>query len=247
MQSLHLQMARSLLSLLSMAALAVVSVAGCTDDSTNPTTQHLYPPTTSQGSPSVAAVPPLQPTHPALRTPQPTQQASPSARPTPKASPSPSPLLEQLTFTGFLQGQMTQATNPSPPTPSQPSKIGEEFPAKTRCGAWSDSFGSYWQADIVGKVGGANWALSMSYDTSSSGPTTFQITAPAGYNSADANVWLLPSTSPPGANWEAGFGATGSFTVSSDLRHGSIDVVLPGLTNDGTSTTIHVVGQWRCA
>jgi hypothetical protein len=27
----------------------------------------------------------------------------------------------------------------------------------------------------------------------------------------------------------------------------SIDVMLPDLTNDGTMTTIHVIGQWRCA
>jgi hypothetical protein len=148
---------------------------------------------------------------------------------------------------------MTAAKNPSPFIQSTPSKIREEFPTETRCAAWSDQFGIFWQADIVGDVNGATWAISLMYDTFSGAgltlPNTFEIVGAASSNYSsgyqDADVWVKNQlTFGHGGDWEGTLGATGSFTVASDMRHGSIDVFLPGLS--GPSSGIHVSGQWRC-
>lgn len=169
---------------------------------------------------------------------------SPSPRPSPRRSQS--SLVEDLTFTGGLSGHMSLAIKPKPFTNSRPSAQGFEFPSSTRCGEWSDDYGAYWQADIVGNVGTEAWALSLSYDTKMSKPTTFQINGKPGANDGDADVWIVPSAFPSNSDsWYATYGASGNFTVSADLRSGSIDLVLPeGPT--GSSTSIHVRGTWRC-
>jgi hypothetical protein len=150
---------------------------------------------------------------------------------------------------------MTAAKNPGPFIQSRPSVIDTEFPTKSRCGAWSDQYGIYWQADIVGEVNGATWAISMTYDTFSGAgltlPNTFKIVGSHASNYGngyqDADVWVKNQLMfGHGGDWEGTLGASGNFTVASNQRQGSIDVVLPGLTNDGTMTTIHVVGQWHC-
>lgn len=148
---------------------------------------------------------------------------------------------------------MTTAKNPSPFTQSQPSPIGAEFPTKTRCGAWSDfpENDSFWQADIVGDVGNQTLAVSMNYVTSMTSQTTLHITGPTITNEAEATVAVVQSTFPHGGwSWNGGLGASGTFTVAADMRHGTIDVVLPGLFVEGTATpsvAIHVSGEWRCA
>ena len=167
-------------------------------------------------------------------------------------------LPEALTFSGYLQGQMTAASNPSSPMHSEPSQPGQEFPARTRCGSWSDEvfhLGSFWQADIVGTVAGAAWALSVQYETSSNQPGTFKLSQfGPGYSDADADVWLQPSNRTlvfEASNYSLSDPNTpgppinlGTLTVASDQRHGAIDVTLWDTGSHSHSVTLH--GQWRC-
>lgn len=189
------------------------------------------------------------------RSPTPETQASSIASstgkqsatsPSPRPSPTQRQLIEDLTFTGGLSGHMSNAINPKPYANARPSAQGFEFPTSTRCGQWSDEYGAYWQADIVGNVGSGAWALSLSYDRTMSKPTTFQINGKPGANDGDADAWIEPSSFPANTHsWYATYGALGSFTVGADLRSGSIDLVLPeGPT--GAGTPIHVRGTWRC-
>lgn len=200
---------------------------------------HAMPPTGS--NPSAALTNQSPP-------PQTQASASPIASPTSPSSSNQkqSSLVEDLTFTGGLSGHMSSAINPKPFGNSQPSSQGFEFPNSTRCGEWSDEYGAYWQADIVGLVGGRAWALSLSYDTNMSKPTTFQVNGKPGANDGDADAWIVPSSFPTNTDsWYATYGASGSFTVAADFRSGSIDLVLPeGPT--GSGTPIHVRGTWRC-
>jgi len=168
-------------------------------------------------------------------------------------------LAEQLTFTGFLNGRMATANSPAAFTHSPPSNAAA-FPTKTRCGKWPDEtfhIGSFWQADIVGDIGGRTWAVSLTYETSSNPPGTFQISQfGPGYSDAGADVWLQPSTKDllfKTLNWTLrdpnapGTPVTlGALTVAQDQRHGSIDVALWGVTKDGAAATVRVSGQWRC-
>lgn len=166
--------------------------------------------------------------------------------PGPRPSPTQSQLIEDLTFTGGLSGHMSSAINPKPFTNARPSAQGFEFPTSTRCGQWSDEYGAYWQADIVGNVGNGAWALSLSYDTTMSKPTTFQVNGKPGANDGDADAWIEPSSFPGNTDsWYATYGASGSFTVGTDLRSGSIDLVLPE-GPAGAGTPIHVRGTWKC-
>jgi len=147
---------------------------------------------------------------------------------------------------------MTAAKNPSPFIQSRPSVIDAELPTKTRCGAWSDQYGTYWQADIVGDVSGATWAISLTYNTFAALgltlPNTFKIVGDHASNYGtgyqDADVLVKNQSFGHGGDWEGTVGATGSFTLASDMRHGSIDVFLPGLS--GPLSGIHVSGQWQC-
>jgi len=167
----------------------------------------------------------------------------------PTATPPPSQATDfgvHLHFSGYLTGTMVALNRGGGMISSRPSSAGFEFPTKTRCGEWSDEYGSYWQADIVGDVAGGHWALSLSYQTNNAKPGIFHIYGKPGSNDADADTWLVPSTFPNDTtSWYATFGASGTFTVEPDKQHGSIDLILPeGPT--GLGHDIHVTGLWRC-
>ena len=166
-------------------------------------------------------------------------------------SPTPTPLPEQLTFTGSYKGKMTTGINPGKFGHSDYPEIPwEERPAQTRCAAWSysaDPTTSYWQADIVGAVNGATWALSLGYGPSRPvPPLPHKFSVVQSFEGAQgyAVLWTpLPTRFDSFA-----VGSRGSFTLAADMSHGTIDVFLPGRDASGEfGALVHVIGQWRCA
>ena len=179
--------------------------------------------------------------------------ASPIAySPSPAAvSPTPATLSEQLTFTGLLRGKMTTADNAGAFAHSHPGVMGEDFPTQTLCAMWSDdpSFW-FWQADIIGTVNGKTWALQLRYSWGfyhppGSPPTTFPVDVEDNIG-AQVDLWNGSPGEVVFVSWT--FGSRGSFTVASDMSHGTIDVFLPGVDASGNyGPLVHVTGQWRCA
>jgi hypothetical protein len=214
--------------LVGFAAVLLLAACGSPSASAGTPSRSTSPPKPDTISPLVPITPPI------------------SAVSTPVVASTPLDYGVHLAFDGYLTGTMTANHRGGGLSSSRPSNSGFDFPTRTRCGRWSDTYGSYWQADIVGDVAGGQWALSLSYSTNGAPPGTFHINGKPGSNDASADAWLVPAAFPKDTtSWYATYGASGSFSVEPDLQHGSIDLVLPeGPTFDGRN--IHIAGLWRC-
>ena len=155
---------------------------------------------------------------------------------------------QNLTFSGDITAHLDHAiTDTALPTP--PGIDGDNH---------CDNAGNQYNASLKFSIGDETFLLvlnphSDSYRSSvGAGPYA----AGAGLFSANAFLWLGhadPSRNgrfvtdggiSRGVSWN---GTTGSFTIGSDMKSGTIDETFQGVSVNHASSTVRITGSWRCA
>jgi hypothetical protein len=183
--------------------------------------------------------------------------ASSAPPPLPEAPPTAAPttLPVNLAYFGRLTGTMSQAINPHSDGNSDPGSFANpqgvtHQPTWTRCSTYvgsPDNLGntrSFWEADIVGDVGGSHAALAIAIDTSQTHlPGTVLI---KGRLSNPVAVLLF---GPSGSQW---FSRQGQYddaqiTVNPDMHSGQISVSVADVDWGHDDHVERITGGWRCA
>ncbi len=145
---------------------------------------------------------------------------------------------EALTFSGGISGQLDHAITDTATSP-HPGIDGDNF-----CG----SVGEHYTAALKFSIGDESFLLDLNADKYPAvGPGEYP--AASGF-SGGATLWL--GHADPGNQgrfitddkvfWT---GTGGTFIVNPDLKSGTIDAILTGSTDPGSS--VQVKGSWRCA
>jgi hypothetical protein len=149
--------------------------------------------------------------------------------------------LEDLTFSGLVQGQLTTAVNLQPLGHSAPDPSAGFGPWQaTQCLDYQSSglgsSGHGFDIAILGDVGGKRWSVRITLLVRDHVPGTYQILI----NWSDGQSWLW-SQDKATYYQEAG---DGTVTVNPDGHSGTMDVVVgPG---PYAPQTAHITGSWTC-
>jgi outer membrane lipoprotein SlyB len=153
-------------------------------------------------------------------SPAPTARATgPTPVPTPRIGPPAS--IQNLTFSGDVNGTMTALVTQSPQTASACSERPVEAAA--------------WASTLYGTIGGTVYGFVA---------TVKPYNGPGTYTAAQAQVQLF-SVSDQQKTWESLPGDAVSFTVHNDNLTGTVNATLTDLGSD--QATLNVSGNWSCA
>jgi hypothetical protein len=147
---------------------------------------------------------------------------------------------ENLTFTGAISGHLDHAVNDHSIRP-HPGIDGDNY-----CGA----IGEQYDASLKFSIGDESFLLDLNPRTYPSvGPGRYP--AAGGPFSANAFLWLGQADPTQGGLFQPDakvfwYGSSGSFTIASDMKSGTIDETFSGALSH-PSSTVQITGSWRCA